>query len=210
MTDKIRLLMIFIISQEGIKDQDRKRLVDLAKMSFKDQKSIENLFYLGVALNKGAKAKKVKKDVKKKKKRGDDVPFTLSRYVPNLKEILEAQAQNQLDASEFPYVRDDPSITSGRSGSVSASKPTSLREGSKQPRWADKDKGKKKEDPKNNFQGARIIVFIAGGMTYSEMRSAYEISQATQRQVIIGSTHILTPADFVEQLASLKSPAASV
>lgn len=66
--DKIRLLIIYIISQEGIKDQDRKRLMELAKMSIQDQAVIANISALGVTLNKGAKGKsKSKKDTKKKK-----------------------------------------------------------------------------------------------------------------------------------------------
>lgn len=44
--------MLYIISQEGIKDSDRKRIMDLAKISFEDQSCISNLRYLGVTLMK--------------------------------------------------------------------------------------------------------------------------------------------------------------
>lgn len=109
--DKIRLLIIYIISQEGIKDQDRKRLMELAKVSIQDQAVIANISALGVTLNKGAKGKsKSKKDSKKKKNKhtGDDVPFELSRYVPTLASILEDLVKDNLSSSEFPFVRDDP------------------------------------------------------------------------------------------------------
>lgn len=34
--------------------------------------------------------------------------------------------------------------------------------------------------------GPTIIIFIVGGMTYSEMRAAYEAANATDYQIIIG------------------------
>lgn len=74
--------------------------------------------------------------------------------------------------------------------------------GSKQPKWA--DKGKKKDEGKPSFQGPRVIVFVAGGMTHAEMRTAYEIGQANQRVVFIGSTHVLTPKAFLADLARLR------
>jgi syntaxin-binding protein 1 len=107
--DKMRLLIIYIISQEGIKDQDRKRLMELAKISLQEQATIANISCLGVTLNKGAKGKSKKESKKKKNKRhGDDVPFELSRYVPTLASILEDLTQDNLSNTEFPFVRDDP------------------------------------------------------------------------------------------------------
>ena len=42
------------------------------------------------------------------------------------------------------------------------------------------------EDRKN---GSKLIVFVIGGITYSEMRCAYEVSQAHKScEVIIGKT----------------------
>lgn len=33
---------------------------------------------------------------------------------------------------------------------------------------------------------AKLIVFVLGGLTYSEMRSAYEVAEAYDREVYIG------------------------
>lgn len=200
--EKMRLLMLYVISQGGVKDQDRKRLMDLAKVSIQDQKAIANLFHLGVTINKG---KKAKKDTKKKKKRREDVPYELSRFVPNLKEVLKQLAEDGLSAQEFPFVRDDPSVTGGRPSSSSSAPPSKSLKGTavKQgPRWA--DKGKKKEENKVQFTGPRVIVFIVGGMTMSEMRTAYEITSQYQRQCVIGSTHIITPGKFLSDLGRLE------
>jgi syntaxin-binding protein 1 len=43
MTDKLRLLMLYIISQEGVKDADRKRLFEIAGITPADQALIANL-----------------------------------------------------------------------------------------------------------------------------------------------------------------------
>ena len=50
--------------------------------------------------------------------------------------------------------------------------------------------------------GPTIIIFIVGGMTYSEMRAVYEAS--TNCELIIGSTHISTPQDFLGKVKELK------
>jgi len=202
--DKLRLLIIYIISQEGIKDQDRKRLMDLAKISPAEQATIANISSLGVTLNKGAKGKS-KKDSKKKKskKHGDDVPFELSRYVTALTGILEDLMEDNLSPSDYPFVREDPGVSSSKNNAPPKNDARSLKgAASKQPRWA--DKGKKKDEGKPTFQGPRIIVFIAGGMTHAEMRTAYELSQAHQRVVFVGSTHVITPKTFLEDLAKLR------
>ncbi|KAK0524876.1 syntaxin binding protein 1 [Tilletia horrida] len=46
----------------------------------------------------------------------------------------------------------------------------------------------------------RILVFVAGGMTYSEIRSAYELSEKLGRDMYIGSSHTFTPESFVNAL----------
>ncbi|KAJ1958431.1 syntaxin binding protein 1 [Linderina pennispora] len=48
-----------------------------------------------------------------------------------------------------------------------------------------------------------IILYVAGGMTYSEMRTAYEVAEETERNIFIGSTHIITPLGFLEDLKTL-------
>jgi len=49
----------------------------------------------------------------------------------------------------------------------------------------------------------RLLVFVAGGMTYSEMRDAYLLSSQLGKDIIIGSTHTLTPRQFIDDLKVL-------
>jgi hypothetical protein len=56
---------------------------------------------------------------------------------------------------------------------------------------------------KGAFEGERSIVFVAGGVTYAEIRSAYEVAAAKDREVIIGGTCHLNPISFLRDLAAL-------
>jgi len=74
--------------------------------------------------------------------------------------------------------------------------------------WAEKGKSKDKVPepgaPRQTVSrfGSAVVVFVLGGMSYSEMRAAYEVGKAAQREVIIGSPAIFTPAEYISALAS--------
>jgi len=48
-----------------------------------------------------------------------------------------------------------------------------------------------------------LIVFVAGGMTYSEIREAYQLSTSLDKDIFIGSTHTITPKHFTDDLKVL-------
>lgn len=81
------------------------------------------------------------------------------------------------------------------------------------------------------MSGPRVLVFVAGGVTFSEIRAAYEVEQATKRDIVLGKScffyfpsirrdvylsicvylfacclggsHVLTPTMFMQDLAQL-------
>ena len=49
----------------------------------------------------------------------------------------------------------------------------------------------------------RIIVFMAGGATFSESRLCYEISHNYSKDVYLATSHMHTPNSFIEQVRQL-------
>lgn len=127
---------------------------------------------------------------------------------------------NRLDESLFPYVKDSPLKNVVPQAVRSPPTTTSLR--SAKPTWQHKAP---KTGPTVRDDKQRLIVFVAGGMTYSEIREAYQLSTSLNKDVFIGiyllfflshlfrqrfvilffpgSTHTITPKEFVDDLKVL-------
>lgn len=58
--------------------------------------------------------------------------------------------------------------------------------------------GEQEEDNRPFF-----IIFILGGISFSEMRSIYKVPENRKVQFIIGGSSVLTPAKFVRGIADL-------
>ena len=50
------------------------------------------------------------------------------------------------------------------------------------------------------WQGKRIVAFVVGGVTRSEMRVAHKLSAKLGREILIGSTSCDTPTSFLKSL----------
>lgn len=111
----------------------------------------------------------------------------MSRWTPVLKDIIEDCIEDKLEARHFPYL-------AGRAQATTYHAPTSARYG----HWhKDKSQTAVKNVP-------RVIVFIVGGVSMSEMRCGYEVTANNKNwEVIMGSSHILSPEIFLSDLASL-------
>jgi syntaxin-binding protein 1 len=51
--------------------------------------------------------------------------------------------------------------------------------------------------------GKRIYVFIIGGVTRSELRVAHKLTKKLKRQVVLGSTSVDDPHQFITKLKLL-------
>jgi len=59
----------------------------------------------------------------------------------------------------------------------------------------------------NIFSSSRVIIFILGGATFSEVRSGYEVSKdkSSAWEIIVGGdTQILTPEGFLQNVGNLE------
>ncbi|KAI0284481.1 Sec1-like protein [Russula brevipes] len=196
-SNKVRIIALYIQYREGVPDEDRRRLYQHARLTRPEIDAINALVHLGVRINRGPADKDLKRRIKQKQSSEEE--YELSRYKPLLRSVIEDQVSGRLDTVGFPYVKDYPQATS----TVSSARPTptpttSLR--SARPNWhrAARTGGVAAENRQ------RLLVFVAGGMTHSEMREAYLMSNQLGKDIFIGSTHTLTPRQFIDDLKALE------
>ncbi|CAG8444162.1 14353_t:CDS:10 [Ambispora leptoticha] len=193
--DKIRMLLLYILYKNGILEEDRRKLLAHSGISLEENDALNNTGLLGVKLIKSPLGSdKGRKN--KQKPSSEESQYDLSRYIPNLKTILESHINNTIDHTAYPYTK-DPSAEVDAGGKAAPAQPVSLR--SAKPAWY-------KKGQSTESRASRIIVFVAGGVAYSEIRSAYELSEKHNRDVIIGSTHVITPKKFIDDLKYLRRP----
>ncbi len=120
--------------------------------------------------------------------------YNSSRYACDLKELLQKMHENTLSIEEYPSIYPMPELpqqTLTQTGISSARYKTS------------KYSKTNKNGSSVNSGGSRQIVFVAGGVCYSELRSAEELTAAGGPEVVIGGTSFITPDSFVGDIASL-------
>lgn len=122
-------------------------------------------------------------------------------------------AQDSLSFSDYPSLMPMPE-GNGRGSSASKSSVRSSRRGEAQSarrstgassKWAksSRDKGNGSSAGATRYVGGRHIVFMIGGLSYNELRAVEEVSRKESREIIVGSTHFLTPTEFMADLAEL-------
>ncbi|KAF8906192.1 ras opposite [Gymnopilus junonius] len=177
---KVRVIALYIQYRDGVPDEDRRRLYQHARLTLAEQDAVNALLHLGVRLTRGPNDKDSKKKIKQKYTPDE---YELSRFKPALKSMLQDQIGDKLDAISFPYVKDAPLAT-----------PLSPRQ---KPAWHRAPKAATVENRQ------RVLIFVAGGITYSEMREVYNLSSSLHKDIFLGSTHVITPKGFVDDLKVL-------
>ncbi|KRX25181.1 putative acetylcholine regulator unc-18, partial [Trichinella nelsoni] len=169
--DKIRLIMLHILTRNGISEENLTKLLQHANIPPQEKATIVNTGFLGLNIITEAGKKRVWQP--NRKERIGEQTYQTSRWTPVLKDIVEDAIDDKLDQRHFPFL-------AGRQAVPSYRTPTSARYG----QWH-KDRGQ------HVFyrSGPRLIVFIVGGLTYSEMRCAYEVTREKKTwEVVIGES----------------------
>ena len=187
--DKMRLLMIYVATQDGIKQDERRQLLNLAGISPEDQVAILNLFYLNVTMLQGTKEKKEKKKVLRD---FEEATYDVSRYVPPLKQLCGDLLDKGLELAAYPYTT-EPKALVERARELAAEKAA---------RAKDKTAAVPVEVPAT---GKRLIIIMLGGLCYSELRALHEVRvMYPGREIIIGTTAMLTPQAYLLGLKAMK------
>lgn len=217
--DKLRLVMIYIIGQGGIGDGTRRELMKAVDMDL--QGAIRNLDNLGVDLsNSEKKTKKLSKErTEELKQRAKENELNLMRYLPAMHSTIEQLVTGQLKEESFPYTSPPPPgsgpAAAAAASSSSARKGVSARKKAGGADWKNGGDSASSSSSSSAASAAnsdedvrpRFIVFVLGGMTFSEMRSCYEIADKHNVNLLMGSTNTLTPTEYIEDLSALSPEA---
>jgi syntaxin-binding protein 1 len=103
--------MLYIIWKEGgIFEDDKRKLFEHAKLSRDLRTAINNLPLIGVKLTRIRSKEKSsflkKRREKHRRDKDEETPYELSRYIPVLRKVMDAQFTNTLDPQQFSFTRE--------------------------------------------------------------------------------------------------------
>ncbi|CAM5169296.1 unnamed protein product [Eretmochelys imbricata] len=166
---------------EGVDKENLTKLIQHANIQ-QQRDIIHSMLFLGISLTPGSG------QLRPKRKARLESSYQLSHWIPMLKDIMEDILEDKLDKSLWPFVSDPVPTTSSQAAVSSRFR-----------HWH-------KNKPATEYQtGPRLIIYMLGGVSMSEMRCAYELTPATRGkwEVVIGSSHILTPKRFLDDIQTL-------
>lgn len=191
--DRLRLIALYILFRDGVLPADLEKLIFHAQLPPPDMDAVRNLDLLGARV---ARQLKEKRDPPPPLFPRNAVPppnaeeYGLSRFTPALQDMLEAHVRGSLPQDIFPFTKAAPedmnTQESAQASSLRSAKPT----------WA-------KSRLASVEPRQRVIVFMAGGATYSESRACYDVSEKTSRDVFLVTSHMIKPQLFLRQVGDL-------
>jgi len=184
--DKIRIILLYIQSKNGISEENLTKLIQHAQIPPEETAIIKNMSNLGVNVVVDGNRKKVWQ--MKRKERVTEQTYQMSRWTPMAKDIIEDAIDDKLDNNHFPFLTGQRQSVGGRGAPASA-------------RYGQWHKDKKDTQQKNV---PRIICFIVGGIGFSEFRAAYEVTNERKNwEIVIGGSEIITPEGFLSNIKAL-------
>lgn len=193
--DRLRLLALFLIYKDGLLPADLQKLIMHAQLPPQNADFIRNLELLGVRASRNLKDSRpppLPLFPQKPPPTTAQEEYALSRFEPAMQQLLTSHASNTVDPNVFPYTK--PPLDTGEAEIGPSA--TSLR--SAKPTWA-------KTKSSSSEPRQRIIIFMAGGATYSESRVCYDAARQSNKEVFLVTSHMLTPAFFIRQMGDLST-----
>ena len=195
--DRLRLIMQYLLYRDGLLPGDTQKLLAHAQLPPQDGEVIQNLDLLGAHVSRSLKDTRPLAQSPFGRRQTPQHPNEeesgLSRFDPAVKSMLEEHVRGVLDQGMFPFTKPHLDAVEALVGQEQVSQ-ASLR--SAKPTWA-------RTRPSALEPRQRIIVFIAGGATYSESRACYEVSHTSNKDVFLATSHMLTPSLYLRQVGDL-------
>ncbi|CAI9093831.1 OLC1v1029415C1 [Oldenlandia corymbosa var. corymbosa] len=221
--NKLRLLMIYAaVHPEKFESDKLTKIMELARLPQEDMNAVYNMRLLeGATESKKSSIVpfSLKFDVHKKKhaarkdRAGEEVQWQLSRFYPMIEELLEKLHKGELPKNDYPCMNDPSPSFHGTSHSASVrtgDTPTAHSVRSRRTAtWArprNSDDGYSSDSvlrhASSDFKkmGQRIFVFIVGGATRSEVRVCHKLTTKLKREIILGSSSLDDPPQFITKL----------
>lgn len=197
--DKMRLVLIYGLYRGGLIEADFVKLVKFIGVNDRHiisliSRCFTNLHKMGFTIIK-------QKPLDKNNKKGmlhtinNEGTYNTSRFGSAVKNVLASAIRYLLDEEEFPYFRDKPLEEDMPSLPTNNTNNTSLRNTRVKASWA--TPSSRTMNAFSNSLKQRVFCYVAGGMTYSEMRGVYELSSQLKKDIYLGSESILKPRDFL-------------
>ncbi|CAA6664193.1 unnamed protein product [Spirodela intermedia] len=186
--NKLRLLMIYAsIYPEKFEGDKGLKLMQLARLSSDDMNAVNNMKFLGAQIAR----RQLKKHAARKERHDQEGTWQLARFYPMIEELIEKLSKGELPKDEYPCMNDPSPSFNGTS--ISSTRST-------QPAH---DSILKHASSDFKKMGQRIFVFIIGGATRSELRVVHKLTSKLKREVILGSSSLDDPPQFMTKLKLL-------
>ncbi|XP_061371053.1 protein transport Sec1a-like [Gastrolobium bilobum] len=224
---KLRLLMIYAsVYPEKFEGDKATKLLQLAKLSPDDMKVISNMQLLAGSSNKKSSAgafslkfsTQKTKQAARKDRTEEEETWQLFRFYPMIEELIENLSKGELPKNEYSC-KNEPSRTapegSARSTQRTQTAPTTAPHSMRSRRTANwarsrtSDDGYSSDSTLKNVStdfkkmGKRVFVFVIGGATRSELRVCHKMTTKLKREVILGTTSMDDPPQYLTKLKSL-------
>ncbi|XP_055817442.1 protein transport Sec1a-like [Solanum dulcamara] len=227
--NKLRLMMIYAsVYPEKFEGDKAAKLMQLAKLSPEDMKAVKNMRMLeGSEKRKPSGSFSLKFDSQKKgnaarkDRTGEEETWQLFRFYPVIEELVDKMCKGSLSKDDYQCLNNSQKATREVNGSSARNVPPKATTESTNPRsvrsrrtpnWArsrTSDDGYSSDSNLRSFStdfknmGQRIFVFIIGGATRSELRVCHKLTAKLRREVVLGTTSLDDPPQYITKLKLL-------
>lgn len=199
--DKLRVILLYGLYRGGLIEQDYIKLfnfmgiLQLHEIDY-NLELIKNFEIIGFKLIKpNLKSKSVFRREFLHESISEN-SYNTSRFRPSVNSIITKVLSNTLDDERFPYIKDKPMDLENDISRTNSTSTASLKNPKHKASWA-------KTNTQFQPPRQRIFYFIAGGATYSEARTAYELSNKFEKDIILGTDELITPLQFMGEVKKL-------